>query len=75
MDEYGNLQEWARRTSPGDGALAGGGGGAGGGGLAAGGSSARAALRRRVVYGSTEMINAEEFVMGDLTRLGGEATS
>lgn len=73
MDEYGNLQEWARRTSPGDGALAG--GGAGGGGLAAGGTGARGALRRRVVYGSTEMINAEEFVMGDLTRLGGEATS
>lgn len=56
MDEYGNLQDWAKRT-----------GGVG----AAGG--AVGAPRRRVVYGSTELVNAEEFVMGELARLGRES--
>lgn len=56
MDEYGNLQDWAKRT------------GAGG---AAGG--APGATRRRVVYGSTELVNAEDFVMGELARLGRES--
>lgn len=56
MDEYGNLQDWAKRT---------GGGGAAGG--------AAGAPRRRVVYGSTELVNAEEFVMGELARLGRES--
>ncbi|KAL8752307.1 MAG: hypothetical protein Q9184_005773 [Pyrenodesmia sp. 2 TL-2023] len=51
MDEYGNLQDWAKRTS------------------AAGGAAA-AGPKRRVVYGSTEIINAEDFVMGELARLG-----
>ncbi len=55
MDEYGNLQDWAKRTS---------GGGAAGG--------AAMGTRRRVVYGSTEIINAEEFVVGELARLGRE---
>lgn len=41
MDEYGNLQDWAKRTSAAQ--------GAGG-------------LRRRIVYGSTEVVNAEDFV-------------
>lgn len=41
MDEYGNLQDWAKRTSAAQGA---------------GGP------RRRIVYGSTEVINAEDFV-------------
>lgn len=50
MDEYGNLQEWAKRTS------------------AAHGQSG---FRRRVVYGSTEMVNAEDFV-GVAGKLGSE---
>ena len=49
MDEYGNLQDWAKRTS------------------AAGG------VKRRVVYGSTELVNAEDFLMGELARLGKES--
>lgn len=55
MDEYGNLQEWAKRTS----------------GPATGAPSA--APRRRVVYGSTELMNAEDFVVGELARLGRES--
>jgi hypothetical protein len=55
MDEYGNLQEWVKRTG-------------------AGGSGASAtASRRRVVYGSTEMINAEEFLKTQLDVLGKES--
>ncbi|KAL8735515.1 MAG: hypothetical protein Q9181_002758 [Wetmoreana brouardii] len=53
MDEYGNLQDWAKRTS------------------AAGGAAAGAS-RRRVVYGSTEIVNAEDFLVGELARLGRE---
>lgn len=56
MDEYGNLQDWAKRTS----------GGGGGGGVPG-------VPRRRVVYGSTELVNAEEFVTGELARLGRES--
>lgn len=57
MDEYGNLQEWAKRTG-------------------AGGSGAeKGAVRRRVVYGSTELINAEEFLKLELEKLGSEAAS
>ncbi len=52
MDEYGNLQEWAKRT--GDGAN--------------GGKS----IRRRVVYGSTELVNAVEFLGTEVGRLGRE---
>jgi sec1 family domain-containing protein 1 len=56
MDEYGNLQEWAKRTG-------------------AGGSGAeKGAGKRRVVYGSTELINAEEFLKLELERLGTEAS-
>lgn len=51
MDEYGNLQDWAHRTSAAQGA-----GGA----------------RRRIVYGSTEIVNAEDFV-GVAARLGTES--
>ena len=60
MDEYGNLQDWAKRTS------AAAGGGATGSGV--GGP------RRRVVYGSTDLVNAEDFVVRELTRLGRENT-
>ncbi|KAI9672929.1 MAG: Vesicle trafficking between the ER and Golgi [Trizodia sp. TS-e1964] len=55
IDEYGNLQEWAKRTS------------------AAAGGSAAAGPRKRVVYGSTEIVNARDFVTGELIRLGGES--
>lgn len=51
MDEYGNLQDWAKRTS----------------------GTAPGALRRRVVYGSTDLVNAEDFVTGELARLGRES--
>lgn len=52
MDEYGNLQDWAKRTT-----------GAGG--------AAAAVGRKRVVYGSTELVNADSFVQ-ELTKLGRE---
>lgn len=56
MDEYGNLQEWVKRTN-------------------AGGSLASSTTqRRRVVYGSTEMVNAEEFLRTQLDALGREST-
>lgn len=51
MDEYGNLQEWVKRTT------------------AQGGSGGVAAKTRRVVYGSTELVNGEDF-LGELVRLG-----
>lgn len=53
MDEYGNLQDWAKRTSAASGSTVG-------------------TSRRRVVYGSTEILNAEDFVIGELARLGKE---
>lgn len=52
MDEYGNLQDWAKRTT------------------SAGGAAA-AVGRKRVVYGSTELVNADSFVQ-ELTKLGKE---
>jgi sec1 family domain-containing protein 1 len=52
MDEYGNLQDWAKRTSQAGGAAAG--------------------TRRRVVYGSTDLTNAEEFLESSLGVLGKE---
>lgn len=55
MDEYGNLQEWAKRT-----------GGAG--------HAAHPVSRRRVVYGSTDLINAEDFLTQELARLGRDST-
>jgi hypothetical protein len=55
MDEYGNLQEWVKRTS-----------------AQAGGVAVPGSVRsRRVVYGSTEMVNGEDFVK-ELVRLGEE---
>lgn len=52
MDEYGNLQDWAKRTT-----------GSGG--------AAAAVGRKRVVYGSTELVNADSFVQ-ELAKLGKE---
>lgn len=55
MDEYGNLQDWAKRTS------------------AAGGAGAAGVVgRKRVIYGSTEIVNAESFLV-ELGRLGKES--
>lgn len=54
MDEYGNLQDWAKRTST-------------------GGGAASAVGRKRVVYGSTELVNAESFLT-ELSQLGKEST-
>jgi hypothetical protein len=59
IDEYGNLQDWVARTAAASAAA--------GGGLAGG-----AAGRRRVVYGSTEIMAAEDFVNEELARLGQE---
>ncbi|KAK6337517.1 Vesicle trafficking between the ER and Golgi [Orbilia blumenaviensis] len=60
MEEFGNLVEWSKRnqTQGGGGGLVGGGGGP--------------AIKRRVVYGSTDLMNADAFVNGDLKRLGAE---
>ncbi len=82
MDEYGNLQDWARRTS-GGGTGTGVGGAAGVGAVAGsviagagasvvGGGGGQGVMRRRVVYGSTELLNAEEFVREGLKPLGEE---
>ena len=57
MDEYGNLQEWVKRTS-GAGAQA-----------ASGGGVSTAVKSRRVVYGSTDLVNGEDF-LSQLVRLG-----
>lgn len=54
MDEYGNLQDWAKRTS----------------GTAAVASSIG---KKRIIYGSTELVNAESFLQ-ELSRLGKEST-
>ncbi|PLN84739.1 Sec1-like protein [Aspergillus taichungensis] len=63
MDEYGNLQDWARQTD-----------GSSGDGSAAQGGRAAASLgpRRRVVYGSTDVMNAHDFLMESLAKLGRE---
>lgn len=53
MDEYGNLQEWVKRTS----------------GQGPGQGISGAHRARRVVYGSTELVNGEDFLQ-ELVRLG-----
>ena len=53
MDEYGNLQEWAKRTSA---------------------STQGPGQKRRVVYGSTALYSATEFVTKDLAKLGAESS-
>ncbi|OJJ80081.1 syntaxin-binding protein [Aspergillus glaucus CBS 516.65] len=64
MDEYGNLQEWVyQHNHPGGDASA-------AGGRAAGSLNAP---RRRVVYGSTDLMNANEFIAESLGRLGKES--
>jgi hypothetical protein len=66
MDEYGNLQDWAKRTS-GAGAA-----GVASTGAAGGGGAASALGRKKVVYGSTELMNAGSF-LEVLGRLGKES--
>ena len=61
MDEYGNLQEWVKRST-----------GQGADGRAAGGVGIAAQKARRVVYGSTELVNGEDF-LSELVRLGQES--
>lgn len=82
MEEYGNLQDWVARTSGQTGGSVGVGGsssGTGVGGSAAVGGSATilgggsGSHRRRVVYGSTELMNASEFLVDALGRLGKES--
>ncbi|KAF1931388.1 Sec1-like protein [Didymella exigua CBS 183.55] len=53
MDEYGNLQEWAKRTSAG---------------------TQGPSQKRRIVYGSTALYSATEFVTKDLAKLGAESS-
>lgn len=62
MDEYGNLQDWVKRTS-------------GQTGTDGSGPVNRAPTggRRRVVYGSTDLMNASEFLSDSLTPLGRES--
>ncbi len=61
MDEYGNLQEWVKRTS-----------GLGADGRSTAGGIGNAQARaRRVVYGSTELVNGEDF-LSELVTLGQE---
>ncbi|KAF2211715.1 hypothetical protein CERZMDRAFT_121402 [Cercospora zeae-maydis SCOH1-5] len=51
MDEYGNLQEWAKRSV----------------------GTAGAVSRKKVVYGSTELVNASSFLQ-ELSKLGRESS-
>ena len=55
--EFSNLQDWAKRTS---------------GGNVSSGVGAGMGPTRRVVYGSTDLVNAEEFITSELARLGRE---
>lgn len=61
MDEYGNLQDWVKRTS--------------GQQNAEGASSGNRppVARRRIVYGSTDLMNASEFLTDSLAPLGQES--
>lgn len=53
MDEYGNLNEWVKRTS---------------------GGASGTGQKRRVIYGSTNLPSATEFLTQDLKLLGQEST-
>lgn len=67
MEEYGNLQEWVERTNAG-------GAGAGSGGATSTPTTAlTGSHRKRVVYGSTELMNASDFLADALAKLGKES--
>ncbi|KAL4866767.1 hypothetical protein BDV12DRAFT_130589 [Aspergillus spectabilis] len=63
MDEYGNLQDWVQRTSGQPGHE---------GPSSRGGNESLGGPRRRVVYGSTDLMNANEFLNESLAKLGRE---
>ena len=54
MDEYGNLQEWAKRQNS--------------------AGAAGTGQKKRIVYGSTALYSATEFITKDLAQLGKEST-
>ncbi|KAI2898849.1 hypothetical protein CBS76997_830 [Aspergillus niger] len=62
MDEYGNLQDWVSRTS----------GQPGADGAGAANRGVHGAPKRRVVYGSTDLMNARDFLTESLAKLGRE---
>ncbi|KAI1912922.1 Vesicle trafficking between the ER and Golgi [Ophidiomyces ophidiicola] len=68
MEEYGNLQDWVRRTGGAETSSGVAGGVSGGTSTATNGT-----LRRRVVYGSTELLNAGDFLREALEPLGKES--
>lgn len=73
MEEYGNLQDWVARTS-GQAGTTGSGGSTGPAGPAGTTIAASAGThRKRVVYGSTELMNASDFLIDALGRLGKES--
>ncbi|OJJ60464.1 hypothetical protein ASPSYDRAFT_42202 [Aspergillus sydowii CBS 593.65] len=64
MDEYGNLQDWVQRTSGQQGNE--------GANNNRPGNEPLGGPRRRVVYGSTDLMNANEFLTESLAKLGRE---
>ena len=77
MDEYGNLQDWAGRTggqpSSSSSGAGSGPGGSGGAGIGSGSSLSGSVSGRRVIYGSTELVNAGDFLTEALQNLGLES--
>lgn len=61
MDEYGNLQDWVERTSGQQGADG------------SAQPNRAPAARRRIVYGSTDLMNATQFLSDSLAPLGSES--
>lgn len=64
MDEYGNLQDWVQRTSGQQGSE--------GANNNRPGNEPLGGPRRRVVYGSTDLMNANDFLTESLAKLGRE---
>ncbi|RDW67358.1 syntaxin-binding protein [Aspergillus mulundensis] len=64
MDEYGNLQDWVQRTSGQQGHE--------GATSSRVGNESLGGPRRRIVYGSTDLMNANEFLTESLAKLGRE---
>ncbi|OKL57969.1 hypothetical protein UA08_06787 [Talaromyces atroroseus] len=81
MEEYGNLQDWVARTSGQSGAAGGAPGGSVGVGVGVGvgggganpTATAPGSHAKRVVYGSTELMNASDFLIDALAKLGKES--
>jgi hypothetical protein len=77
MEEYGNLQDWARRTGgqppSGSGGAGGAPGGSSGAGIGSGSGLSSSVPQRLVVYGSTELVNAGDFLTESLAKLGLES--